>query len=285
MYVCFPYFPSRRRLFQRRLPFALLYRFRFASSFLSLVPTNVDVPPYKSPEVERLACSNHHPRTGYVVARVRIRSIISNLSLHFSQLSRFTRSSKVPSPSQKKKKNDHITHMYTYISLAALLSPPFVRINEKLSYHRFPSHGGGGEENLKLPTVVPFATPRRPFCHGNNFRPRIIKRLCGANFTSERSRRTNDENTRCGRDRTFPPTRGTTSRVPSSFPKRDLNFTNAAVCRVRPRRTSRCGRGANSPDPSEPNNTEEAYGEPAEILSKLTHSLSLSLSATVSTQS
>lgn len=138
VYVCFPYFPSRRRL-----PFALLYRFRFASSFLSLVPTNVDVPPYKSPEVERLACSNHHPRTGYVVARVRIRSIISNLSLHFSQLSRFTRSSKVPSPSQKKKKNDHITHMYTYISLAALLSPPFVRINEKLSYHRFPSHGGG----------------------------------------------------------------------------------------------------------------------------------------------
>lgn len=88
-------------------------------------------------------------------------------------------------------------------------------------------------------------------------------------FTSEKiSRRTNDENTKCGRSN-VPPTRGTTSRVSTSSPKRDLNFTNATVCRVRPHRASRCGRGTNSADPSEPNNTEEAYGEPAEILSKL----------------
>lgn len=183
---------------------------------------------------------------------------------------------KFPPPPKKKKKRSHYTHVHVHQPRCTPIAA--VRSHQReIKLSSFPKSRRWGEENLKLPTVVPFATPRRPFCHGNNFRPRIIKRLCGANFTSERSRRTNDENTRCGRDRTFPPTRGTTSRVPSSFPKRDLNFTNAAVCRVRPRRTSRCGRGANSPDPSEPNNTEEAYGEPAEILSKLTHSLSLSL--------
>lgn len=162
--VCvFPIFPSRRRFFQR-LPSTflfsslfLLFRFRFASSssisrVAHAIPTNVDVARSSIPSHRRLnisrndsgMCSNHYPRAGYVIARVRTRSILANvifnLLFHFSQLSRFTHLSSPP------KKRSHYTHVHVYqrkVSLAALLSPSFVRIDEKLSYHRFPRHRAG----------------------------------------------------------------------------------------------------------------------------------------------
>ena len=203
-----------------------LFRFRFASSFLSLVSpfqrTSL-VPPYKLPEVERLACSNHYPRTGHVVARVRTRSILANsISNLFSALPFYALVVKNSLPPPPKKKT--IT-LHTCTRISAQSEPRRTPIAAVRSHRReiklssLPTSRRWGEENLKLPTV-PFAR----FRQSDRSAMEIIfnrgsRELCRTDFTSERSRRTNDENTRRGRDRIFPPTRGTTSRVSSSFPK------------------------------------------------------------------